>query len=138
MIEFTDEQLKAFETARDTDLASLLWHGLKNELPEQALRVSDNDKEGIAFIRRAMTRAKKYLIGMEDDKDYNYWRARYATTAFLLAHPQFDMHPWTQKLLTEPLWHPYQRIDVLNGTLEITENNTENVAFFKKLEELTR
>lgn len=138
MIEFTDEHLNAFESARVTDLAKSVWQVLKAELPAHALRIADNDEAGIAFIKRALMRAKKYLVGMKEDRDYNFWRARYATIAFYLGHAHFDMHPWTQKLLTETLWHPYQRIDVLWGIAEISENNPTNQAFFNQLEELTR
>ena len=138
MIEFTAEQLKAFEYARETDLAKQGWDALKKELPDYALRIADNDERGIAFIRAALVRAKTYLAGTEEYADYNFWRMRYAVLAFYLGHAHFDMHPWTQKILTETLWHPYQRIDILLGIAEITENNPENRAFFYKLKELTR
>ena len=115
MIEFTAEQLKAFEYARETDLAKQGWDALKKELPDYALRIADNDERGIAFIRAALVRAKTYLAGTEEYADYNFWRMRYAVLAFYLGHAHFDMHPWTQKILTETLWHPYQRIDILLG-----------------------
>lgn len=137
MIEFSDEHIQAFETTRDTELAKLGWFALKGEVPEQAIKISDNDKEGIAFIKRCLVRAKKYLVGLEEDKYYNYWRMIYATEGFLLNSANFDMNPWTQKILTEPLWHPYQRIDVLAGITLMCENNPENTEFFKQLVELT-
>jgi hypothetical protein len=136
MIEFTPEQLAAFENAREEDLAKWNWGILKENYPDLWEKVSVKDDEGIAFIKRAHAKAKKYLKGQEDDNDYNKWRVAYGELTFLLGS-NFDTHPWTQSILTETLWHPYQRIDVLKGIFDMCMESENNIEFFERLEEIS-
>lgn len=136
MIEFTPEQLAAFKNAREGELAQWNWERLKTNYPDLWEKVSVKDDMGIVFMKRAHLKAKNYLKGQEDDKDYNKWRMAYGELTFLLG-ANFDMNPWTQKMLTETLWHPYQRIDVIGGIFEMCKNDPSNIPFFEKLGELT-
>ena len=136
MIEFTPEQLAAFENAREGDLAKWNWEYLKGNYPDLWEKVSVKDDMGIVFMKRAHLKAKQYLKGQEEDGDYNKWRMAYGELTFLLG-ANFDTHPWTQNILTENLWHPYQRIDVLKGIFEMCMESENNIEFFERLEEIS-
>lgn len=139
MLEFTQEQLDTFTSARETEFATLTWALLKEKYPTLWEKVAKEDEAGIAFIRAAQIDARKYFKGLEDKRNYKNhnpyddWRRKYAEMAFL-ACPDFDQHPWTKIMLTEPLWHPYERVDILLGLLEMAARNENDRQFLAILE----
>ena len=135
MISFTDEQLKNFSDARHLELAQWCWREFTQQHPWRLAQLELDESQGIAHIKEALEKSETYLVGTEADRDYNKWRIVYAELAFLVGW-SFDTNKWTQSVLTETIWHPFLRLDILFGVYEICFNNPENIQFFEQLAEL--
>lgn len=137
-IKFTQEQIDSFTTDREEELALWNWNRLKEKFPLLSKKYFDDDeKKGVDFLLLAQTRVKKYLHGLEDDIDYNKWRAVYGEICFIVNKYNIDEDKWNRGILEERLWPPYLRIDVLAGIVESCLNNSESQKFYAALEKET-
>ncbi|ELW81951.1 TPA: hypothetical protein PJH62_003154 [Acinetobacter nosocomialis] len=135
VIEFTQEHLDAFLDDREETLALWNWNRLKQLYSDLAEKNFGNDEvKGVQFLIVAQKRIRKYLNGMENNEDYNKWRAAYGEICFILNKNNIDEDPWNRSLLEERLWPPFLAIDILAGVLESSLNNSASQKFYASLE----
>lgn len=134
-IQFSQEQIDEYILDREETLAALAWSDYKNMFPERAKVIAQEDVEGIAYMTKGVKKAKKYMAGYENDLQFNRWLAGYLGLQFHIGE-NFDEHPWTHSILTERLWHPFKRVDILMKVLATITIDPSQKAFYEKLEEL--
>lgn len=134
-IEFTQEQIDEFVNDRENQLSSLAWDNYKKIFSERAEVILSTHSDGVAYMAIGVKKAKKYMTGYENDPLFSHWLSGYLGLHFHVGE-NFDEHPWTQKILTEKLWHPYKRIDILMKILTVITADPTQKELYKQLEEL--
>lgn len=134
-VKFTQEQIDSFITTREEKLASFAWDDYKKMFPKRAQEIGATDTDGIAYMTKGVKKAKLYMAGYENDPQFNRWLSGYLELQFHMGE-NFDEHPFTQKILTEKLWHPYKRVDILMKILAVITADPSQKEFYQKLEEM--
>lgn len=134
-VKFTQEQIDSFITDREEKLASFAWDDYKKMFPERAQEIGATDSDGIAYMTKGVKKAKIYMAGYENDPHFNRWLSGYLGLQFHIGE-NFDEHPFTHKILTEKLWHPYKRVDILMKILAVITADPSQKEFYQKLEEM--
>lgn len=134
-IQFSQEQIDKYIFDREETLATLAWSDYKNKFPERAKTIALDDTAGVAYMTKGVKKAKKYMAGYENDLQFNRWLSGYLGLQFHIGE-NFDEHPWTHSILTEQLWHPFKRVDILMKVLATITIDPSQKAFYEKLEEL--
>lgn len=130
-IKFTQEQVDSFITDREEILASIAWNDYKEMFPERAEKIALTDADGISYMTKGVKKAKIYMAGYENDSQFNRWLSGYLGLQFHIGE-NFDEHPFTQKILTEKLWHPYKRVDILMKILAVITVEPAQKEFYKQ------
>lgn len=134
-IKFTQDQIDSFISNREEKLADIAWKDYKKMFPKRALEIASTDIEGIQYMTTGVKKAKIYMAGYENDPQFNRWLSGYLGLQFHIGE-NFDEHPFTHKILTEKLWHPYKRVDILMKILTVITVDSSQKEFYQKLEEM--
>ena len=134
-IKFEQENIDIYITERERTLAGLSWKDYKESFPEKAKQIAETDEAGIDYMTIGVKKAKVYMKGFESDREFNKWLAGYLGLHFHIGE-NFDEHPFTHSILTEQLWHPFKRVDILMKMATVMVAEPSQKAFYHQLEKM--